>query len=96
MPTLAIDLLSLLGMLLRAIGFLAVGIALGRLVFEHFQLGSWQLQAAYVLGLFGLLIALTVFSSPGSAGAFALGVAIAYFMTLMPRKSDSEPEAKKP
>ena len=80
MPLIVNDIAELLGYLLRAIGFLVAGLALGRLVLENFKAGNWQLQIALLLGLFGLLIALTVFSSPGSAGAFALGVGGAYFM----------------
>jgi len=93
MPLVLTDLLGLLGYLLRAIGFLAVGWAFGRLVFEHFDAGNWQIQIAYVLGLFGLLIGLTVFSSAGSAGAFALGIAIAYFMVFRPIVKDEPPES---
>lgn len=96
MPLLLTDLATLSGLLLRAIGLLAVGFALGRLVFEHFKLGDWRLQIAYVLGLFGLLIAVIAFSSPGSAGAFALGVAGAYFMVLMPRKTEPPAEGNQP
>ena len=89
MPLLANDLFALFGHLLRAIGFLVAGLALGRLVFDHVKLGTWQLQVALILGLFGLLIGLTAFSSPGSAGAFALGVGLAYFMITMPKRSES-------
>ncbi len=93
MPTVS-NLITLLGLLVRALGFLAIGFALGRLVFDHFKLGDWRLQIAYVLGLFGLFIAVMAFSSPGSTGAFAFGVAAAYFMVLMPRTA--EPPAASP
>ena len=92
MPLVLTDIFSLIGYLLRIIGFLVVGWALGRFVFEHFNAGSWQLQIAYVLGLFGLLIGLTAFSSAGSAGAFALGVGIAYFMIFTPLKNGPKEE----
>ncbi len=88
MPSVLTDLLGLFGHLVQAIGFLAAGFALSRLVFEHFRLGDWRLQIAYVLGLFGLFIAVMAFSSPGPAGAFAIGIAVAYFMTMMPRKAE--------
>ena len=88
MPSVLVDLVAYLGLLLRAIGFLVVGLALGRLVFDHFRMGTWQMQIAYVLGLFGVLIGITAFSSPGSAGAFALGVGLSYFMNLMPAKTE--------
>ena len=92
MPLVLTDIFSLIGYLLRIIGFLAAGWALGRLVFEHFNKGNWQLQIAYVLGLFGLLIAMTAFSYAGSAGAFALGIGIAYFMVFTPMKNDHKEE----
>jgi hypothetical protein len=86
MPSVLSDLIAYLGLFLSAIGFLVVGLALGRLVFDHFRMGTWQMQIAYVLGLFGLLIGIAAFTSPGSAGAFALGVGLAYFMNMMPPK----------
>ncbi len=88
MPLILTDIFQAIGALLRIIGFLVVGFALGHLVFEHFKTGPWQLQVAFVLGLFGLLIGITAFSAAGSAGAFALGVGIAYFMVRMPIKKE--------
>ena len=93
MPSIVTDILGLLGFLLRVLGFLVVGFAFGRLVLELLKPAGWQLQALLVLGLFGLLIGLTVFSSAGSAGAFALGLGGAYLMTMAPAKS--EEDAKK-
>ena len=90
MPSLVSDIFGFLGILLRALGFLVAGVALGRLVFEHFAMGDWRLQAILALGIFGLLIGITAFSSPGSAGAFALGLGGAYFMTMMPKKTATE------
>ena len=95
MPPLALDVLGLLGLLIRFLGFLAAGFALGNFTFDAFKTSPWQLQIALALGLFGLLIGLTAFSSPGSAGAFALGLAGAYFMVMMPGKAESE-EKKAP
>ncbi len=88
MPSIVTDILGLVGFLLRVLGFLVVGFALGRLVLEMLKPANWQLQALLVLGLFGLLIGLTVFSSAGSAGAFALGLGGSYLMTMMPPKSE--------
>jgi membrane protein DedA with SNARE-associated domain len=79
MPVLVNDIFSLLGFLLRAFGFLAIGYGLGRFFQSAYQKAEWQLQIALVLGFFGLLIGLTNFASPGSAGAFALGAGIAFF-----------------
>ena len=86
MPPIVNDIFAFLGFLLRALGFLVVGIAVGRLVFDNFKNSEWQLKIALALGFFGLLIGLTDFASPGSAGAFALGAGGAYFMSMMPVK----------
>lgn len=76
----------LLGYLLRALGFLVVGFAAGHFAFDNFKSSEWQVKIALALGIFGLLIGLTDFASPGSAGAFALGAGGAYFMSMMPAK----------
>ena len=73
------DLAGIFGYLVRIAGFLLIGLGLGRFFLEHYPKSNWQLQIALALGFFGLLIALTVFSSPGSAGAFALGAGFAFF-----------------
>ena len=88
MPPLLLQLSSFVGILLRFLGFLVVGFALGRFVLGEYKNAPWQVQIAMVLGIFGLLIGLTAFSSAGSAGAFALGLGGAFLMTLMPRKAD--------
>ena len=84
MPPIVSDISAFLGILLRALGFLVVGVAVGRLVFDNFKNSEWQLKIALALGFFGLLIGLTDFASPGSAGAFVLGAGGAYFMSMMP------------
>ena len=89
MPPLANDIFSVFGHLLQAIGFLIAGLALGRLVFDHVKLATWQVHVALILGLIGLLIGLTAFSSSGSAGALALGVGLAYFMIMMPGRYET-------
>ena len=94
MPIIISDIFSLLGFLLRAVGFLVVGLALGRFFLDSYKKAIWQLQIALVLGFFGLLIALTDFSSAGSAGAFALGAVIYLLMAYAPKKEE-EPEEKK-
>ncbi len=90
MPPIVSDISAFLGILLRALGFLVVGVAIGRFVFENFKNSEWQLKIALALGFFGLLIGLTDFASPGSAGAFALGAGGAYFMSMMPVKSGGD------
>ncbi len=81
------DILSLFGFLLRAVGFGLFGFGIGKFVLNAYRNAAWQLQVALALGLFGLLIGLTDFSSPGSAGAFALGAGIAFFT---PKKDGAE------
>lgn len=88
MPPIVLDIFSFLGFLLRALGFLVAGFALGRFTLEAYQKANWQLQIALALGLFGLLIGLTHFSSPGSAGAFALGAGAAILVAAMPKKDE--------
>ncbi len=90
MPTIVTDIFGFLGFLLRALGFLVVGVAVGRFFFDSFKSAEWQVKIALALGFFGLLIGLTDFASPGSAGAFALGAGGAYFMSMMPAKSSSD------
>lgn len=88
MPPILVDVFAFLGFLLRALGFLVAGLALGRFLFDNFKNVAWQVQIALALGFFGLLIGLTDFSTPGSAGAFALGAGGAFFMSMMPQKAE--------
>ncbi len=90
MPPIVNEVFGFLGFLLRALGFLVLGVAIGRFYFDGFKNAEWQVKIALALGFFGLLIGLTDFASPGSAGAFALGAGIAYFMSGMPKKADEE------
>ena len=95
MPPLVDEIFGFLGFLLRALGFLVVGFAIGRLVLDNFKKSVWQVQIALSLGFFGLLIGLTEFASAGSAGAFALGAGGAYFMNMMPQKTEEADDSKK-
>jgi hypothetical protein len=91
MPAVLFDLLSLLGIILRFIGFLVFGFAIGRFVWDNFKTNEWQVKIALILGFFGVAIAFTDFASPGSAGAFALGGGAAFLMAGLPKK-DKEDE----
>jgi hypothetical protein len=95
MPTAINDVFGFMGFLVRAIGFLVVGLAIGRFVLDNFKKSVWQVQVALSLGFFGLLVGLTDFASPGSAGAFALGAGISYFINLMPEKTEDLGDNKK-
>lgn len=90
MPPILLQLSSFVGILLRFLGFLVAGLALGRFVLDQFKAAAWQVQIALALGIFGVLIALTAFASAGSAGGFALGLGGSYFMTMMPRKGPED------
>jgi hypothetical protein len=94
MPPIVSEIFSFLGVLLRAFGFLLFGFGVGRFMLDSYQKATWQVQVSFVLGFFGLLIGLTDFSSPGSAGAFALGAGAAFLMSGMPKKKDDS-EVKK-
>lgn len=93
MPSVLTDVIDLFGFLLRAVGFLVVGLALGRFLLDAYKKANWQLQIALALGFFGLLIALTDFASAGSAGAFALGAGIS-MMTANAKKEEAPEEVK--
>jgi len=95
MPSIVPEIFGFLGFLLRALGFLVVGLAVGRLVFDNYKQSVWQVQVALSLGFFGLLIGLTDFASAGSAGAFALGAGAAFFMNMMPRKAEGGDDSNK-
>lgn len=91
MPVILTDLLGLLGFIIRFVGFLVFGYAIGRFVWDNFKTSVWQVQVALVLGFFGVAIGFTDFASAGSAGAFALGGGAAFLMASMPKK-DKEAE----
>ena len=82
--------LSILGFIIRLIGFLVFGFAVGRFVFDNYKTAEWQVKIALSLGFFGLAIAFTDFASPGSAGAYALGAGAAFLMSGMPKKEKQE------
>ena len=94
MPPQISEVFGFLGFLVSALGFLVIGFALGRFTLEAFQKANWQLQIALALGFFGLLIGITDFATPGSAGAFALGAGGAFLMASLPGKQESETEKK--
>ncbi len=89
MPYVLTDIINLIGYLLRAAGFLVIGLALGRFLLEQYRKAVWQVQIALALGFFGLLIGLTDFASAGSAGAFALGAGISMLTLNKPKEEDT-------
>ena len=92
------DIFSIFGYFISAVGFFVVGFGLGRFFLAAYPKGNWELQIALALGFFGLLIGITVFATPGSAGAFALGVGLTFFMESQKKKEEEveEKPAEKP
>jgi len=84
------EILSILGNLVRFLGFLLIGYGTARFLLDSYQKATWQVQVALVLGFFGLLVGVTNFASPGSAGAFALGAGFAFFRAFAPVKEKDE------
>jgi hypothetical protein len=95
MPPIVSELLSIVGFLLRVLGFLLFGFAIGRFVLDQFKKAGWQVQVALVVGFFGLAAAFTNYATPGASGAFALGGAVAFMMANMPKKNEDEESDKK-
>ena len=87
-----LQVLGILGNLVRAIGFLVFGFGIARFTVDAYNKANWQLQIALSLGFFGLLIGLTTFASPGSAGTYALGAGAALLSNMLPRKDKNEEE----
>lgn len=86
------DILSIIGYVLRALGFLVLGFAIGRFILDAYKQAVWQVQVALAIGFFGLLVGLTNFSSPGSMGMFAIGAGLAMIMVIMTKKEDEKEE----
>ena len=82
--------LEISGYILRAVGFLILGFAIGRFTLDSYKQAVWQVQIALAIGFFGLLVGLTNFSSPGSMGMFAIGAGLAMVMVIMTKKQEEE------
>ena len=95
MPPIVNEILGFLGFLVRVIGFLVFGFAIGKFVLDQFKKVEWQVQIALALGFFGLAAAFTHFATPGAAGAFALGGGVALLMANMPKKGEDEESGRK-
>ena len=89
------EVLSVIGFVIRALGFAVLGFAVGRFTMDAYKKAVWQVQIALAVGFFGLLVGLTHYSSPGSMGMFALGAGAAILMSFMTKKEADGEEAKK-
>lgn len=90
---------DLLGALLRFLGMLVTGAGLAWFGLDIYKKssGNWYLLMALVLGLFGLVIAMTVYLTSGALGAFGLGLGggLLLFGLLPGRKKDDNEDDKK-
>ena len=88
------EVLSVIGFVIRALGFALLGFAVGRFTMDAYKKAVWQLQAALAVGFFGLLVGLTNYSSPASMGTFALGAGAALLMSFAVKKEEVSEEPK--
>jgi hypothetical protein len=86
------EVLSTVGFVIRAIGFLLLGLGVARFMLDAYYKAVWQVQIALAVGFFLLLIGLTNYSSPASMGTFAIGAGIALMMQFMGKKEEAKEE----
>jgi hypothetical protein len=86
--------LSILGFIIRAIGFVVLGFGVTRFVLDAYSKAVWQLQAVIIAGFFILLIGLTNYSSAGSMGMFAIGAGAVLLMQFMGKKEEKSESSK--
>jgi hypothetical protein len=82
--------LSVLGYILRALGFVVLGYGLGRFTMDAYKKAVWQVQVALAFGFFILVVGLTRFTSPAAIGMFGLGAGAALIMAGMGKKDEKE------
>jgi hypothetical protein len=72
------QLIYIAGTLIRPLGGLALGVAIGWLAATTFLDGEkeWQLKIAIFLGLLGAFVTLHIYSGPGTVGLFAIGAGV--------------------
>ena len=87
------EVLSVVGFVIRALGFVLLGFAVARFTMDAYKAAAWQVQIALAVGFFGLLVGLTNYSSAGSMGMFALGAGAAMLMSFS-KKEDKEDSKK--
>jgi hypothetical protein len=86
------EVLSVLGFVIRALGFALLGFGVGRFTMDAYKKAAWQVQIALAVGFFGLLVGLTNYSSAASMGMFALGAGAAILMSFSKKKEGDEEE----
>jgi hypothetical protein len=88
------EVLSVIGFVIRALGFALLGFGVGRFTMDAYKKAAWQVQIALAVGFFGLLVGLTNYSSPASMGMFAIGAGAALLMSFSKKKKDGDEEEK--
>jgi hypothetical protein len=85
--------LVLFAQLFRFVGMAFLGLGIGWLALDMLKkVQVWEGRVAIFLGLFGLIIAMAVFTGWGALGAFTICIGIAIFMWGMPKKEKEEKE----
>ncbi len=88
------EVLSVIGFVIRALGFAVLGFAVGRFTMDAYKKAVWQLQVALAVGFFALLVGLTNYASPASMGMFAIAAGAAMIMSFAVKKEEVSEEAK--
>jgi len=89
-----VQILTVFGYFLRALGFITLGFGLGRFTMDAYKKAAWQTQIALSLGFFALVVGLTRFTSPSAIGMFALGAGAALIMAGIGKTEEKEEEKK--
>ena len=89
------EVLSVIGFVIRGLGFALLGFALSRFFLDAYRSAVWQVQIALAVGFFLLLVGLTNYSSPASMGLFALGAGGAMLIAFNKKKDEGEEEEVK-
>jgi len=88
------EVLSIIGIIVRALGFAVLGFGVGRFTMDAYKKAVWQVQIALAVGFFGLLVGLTNYSSAGSMGMFAFGAGVAILLSGMAKKEEDTEDSK--
>ncbi len=89
-----IEVLSVIGYVIRALGFLILGFGVGCFTMDAYKKAVWQVQIALAVGFFALLVGLTNYASAGSMGMLAIGAGAALILSGMAKKEAETEETK--
>ncbi len=85
--------LEVLGILMRFVGLIVLGLGTGWMASDAYRKGMWQLQIAAVLGFFALVAVFVRYASAGALGAFALGSGIGVLIWGLRAKEEMQEDA---